>query len=252
MLEVEGGTRIWCMKILRHETGHAIENAFQLRRRRRRIELFGSTRQPYPEFYTPRPYSQSHVIHLDDWYAQAHPDEDFAETFAVWLDPTSRWRERYAGWPALRKLEYMDELMRSLAGRAPRVSGGEEVDPLPTLERTLREHYRAKRDHYGVDRPAFHDRELRRLFSDRLEHAANPTAAAFIQRHRREIRRRVGRWTRQYQYTIDRVLADMIVRCRQLGLRLAGPPEATRLDLAVLVAVQTMNYLHSGRHRVAL
>ena len=75
------------MQILRHEAGHAIENAFKLRRRRRRRELFGSTREPYPEFYAPRPYSKSFVIHLDAWYAQSHPDEDFAETFAVWLQP---------------------------------------------------------------------------------------------------------------------------------------------------------------------
>ena len=26
-------------------------------------------------------------MHLDPWYAQSHPDEDFAETFAVWLTP---------------------------------------------------------------------------------------------------------------------------------------------------------------------
>ena len=111
MFEVEGGTAAWCLKILRHEAGHAIENAYDLRRRRKRVEIFGSTRVPYPEFYAPRPYSKSFVTHLDAWYAQAHPDEDFAETFAVWLDPESRWRERYDDWPALRKLEYMDELV---------------------------------------------------------------------------------------------------------------------------------------------
>ena len=87
MFEIEGGTHEWCMQILRHEAGHAIENAFKLRSRRRRHELFGSTREEYPEFYAPRPYSKSFVIHLDAWYAQSHPDEDFAETFAVWLHP---------------------------------------------------------------------------------------------------------------------------------------------------------------------
>ena len=108
MLEVEGGTPEWCMRILRHETGHAIDHAFLLRRRRRRQQLFGKSSDPYPEYYTPKPYSKSFVLHLDTWYAQSHPDEDFAETFAVWLSPESRWRERYAGWPALKKLEYMD------------------------------------------------------------------------------------------------------------------------------------------------
>ena len=72
----------------------------------------------YPEFYTPKPYSKSFVLHLDSWYAQSHPDEDFAETFAVWLNPQSDWRARYAGWPALKKLEYMDALMQRARGQA--------------------------------------------------------------------------------------------------------------------------------------
>jgi hypothetical protein len=240
------------MKILRHEAGHAIENAYHLRRRRRRRELFGSTSEPYPEMYLPRPYSKSFVINLDAWYAQAHPDEDFAETFAVWLNPDSKWRERYVDWPALKKLEYVDELMRFLVGKAPLVPAGVEVDPLPSLTKTLRKHYEEKRAHYGVDRPSFYDRDLRRIFSDDPAHAAQPTAASFIARHRREMRKLTSHWTNAYQYTIDRVLQDMIVRCQELNLRLKTPPEQAKLDFAVLLAVQTMNYLHGGRHRVAL
>lgn len=86
-LEVEGGTPQWCLRILRHEAGHAIENAFRLRQRRRRQALFGHSSVAYPKFYLPRPYSRNYVVHLDGYYAQSHPDEDFAETFAVWLTP---------------------------------------------------------------------------------------------------------------------------------------------------------------------
>ena len=85
------------MKILRHEAGHAIDNAYKLRQRRRRQQMFGPSYMQYPEYYTPKPYSKSFVLHLDSWYAQSHPDEDFAETFAVWLTPESDWRARYAG-----------------------------------------------------------------------------------------------------------------------------------------------------------
>jgi putative zinc-binding metallo-peptidase len=252
MLEVEGGTREWCLKILRHETGHAIENAYRLRRRRRRQQLFGRTTNPYPEYYAPRPYSKSFVLHLDAWYAQSHPDEDFAETFAVWLSPESEWRTRYGGWPALRKLEYMDDLMKDLAGQAPLVISRRKPELLSRLRRTLREHYRIKRRHYGLDHPDFYDRDLKRLFSDALEHAGNPTAAGFLNRIRREVRRRVGRWTGAYQYTIDQVLADIVARSRELNLRLAGPEDETKLEFITLLTVQTMNYLASGRHRVAL
>jgi hypothetical protein len=252
MFEVEGGDHEWCMRILRHEAGHAIDNAYRLRLRRQRREVFGSPSLPYPEFYTPRPYSKSFVLHLDAWYAQSHPDEDFAETFAVWLTPNSQWPQRYAGWKALAKLEYMDRLMGTLRNQPVRVDNPLEVEGLPDVKTTLRQHYRHKRRHYGVDHPTFYDRDLRRLFSDAPEHATSITAAAFISRHRRAVRRIVSSWTGIYQYTIDQVLEDMIVRCRELKLRLAAPEERSRQDLTVLVTVQAMNYLHSGGHKLFL
>ena len=252
MLEVEGGEYEWCMRILRHEAGHAIDNAFRLRRRRQRKHTFGSPSQPYPEFYTPKPYSKSFVLHLDSWYAQSHPDEDFAETFAVWLTPNSEWRQRYAGWRALGKLEYMDGLMDSLRGSTPPVENPEEIDPLPSLRTTLRQHYRGKRQYYGVDYTKFYDRDLRRLFSDAPEFADNITAEQFINRIRRSVRRVVSGWTGIYQYTIDQVLEDMIERCRELKLRLAVPEEQARQEFTGLLTVQAMNYLHSGGHRLFL
>ena len=252
LLEVEGGTKPWCMQILRHEMGHAIDNAYALRRRRKRQKLFGLSSTPYPEFYTPKPYSKSFVLHLDSWYAQSHPDEDFAETFAVWLDPRSVWTKRYADWPALKKLEYMDELMAETSGKDPLVATRRMVEPLSSLRKTLREHYAAKRKRYGLEYPDFYDRDLRKLFSDAPEHAGNVPAAKFLTRVRRDVRRLVARWTGEYQYRIDQVLNDMIARCEALGLRLATPEDRAKPDFMVLLTVQTMNYLHGGRHRIAL
>jgi len=252
MLEVEGGEHEWCMRILRHEAGHALDTAFRLRLRRQRRRLFGLSSKPYPDFYTPRPYSKRFVLHLDAWYAQSHPDEDFAETFAVWLTPTSEWRQRYAGWPALRKLELMDGLMASIRNRPPLVVNSSDVDPLRKLRKTLRQHYRNKRRYYGIDYPNFYDRDLRRLFSDAPEFGGNITAAQFVTRIRRPTRRLVSSWTGIYQYTIDQVLEDMVARCRELKLRLAVPEEQAKQEFAVLLTVQAMNYLHSGGHRVFL
>ncbi|MEO8601146.1 MAG: hypothetical protein ABI629_01080 [bacterium] len=252
MLEVEGGTPEWCMRILRHETGHAIDNAYALRRRHRRHQLFGLSSKPYPQYYTPRPYSRSFVQHLEPWYAQSHPDEDFAETFAVWMTPESPWRARYHDWPALKKVEYVEALMREIGPTAPRLTTRRTVDPLPRLHKTLREHYRDKRQRYGVDHPNVYDRDLRRIFSEAPEHRTNPSATRFIQHIRKEVRARAARWTGEYQYSINQVIDEIAKRCRDLGLRLAVPPDEARLEFTVFVAVQTMHYLHSGRHRVWL
>jgi hypothetical protein len=252
MYEVEGGTPEWCMKILRHEAGHAIDNAYRLRRRRERLQLFGYSSRTYPEYYTPRPYSKSFVLHLDSWYAQSHPDEDFAETFAVWLNPASDWQARYAGWPALQKLDYMNKLMTELAGKPPLVTTRRTVDPVGRLRRTLRLHYERKRKRHGLMHPDFYDRDLRKLFSADPAFRTNMKASRFIARVRKEARRMVASWTGEYQYTIDRVIEAMIGRCNELNLRLSLPEDRARQDFLVLLTVQTMNYLHSGRHRISL
>jgi hypothetical protein len=252
VLDVEGGTHDWCMKILRHEAGHAIDTAYRLRRRKSYRDVFGKVSIPYPVYYRPEPYSRNYVLHLDMWYAQAHPVEDFAETFAVWLRPRSRWRSRYRDWPAIHKLEYVSETMQSIAKQKPLVHTRSFVDPIRSLKKTLGEHYDKKRAHYGVEHPTFYDHHLRRLFSDKPEHASNTTAAAFLRRIRTELRKSVAKWTGEYQYTIDQVLTEMIERCRELNLRVAGDEAETKRDVMILLTVQTMNFLHEGYHRVAL
>jgi len=252
MLEVEGGTREWCLRILRHEAGHALENAYRLQRRAERQTLFGKSSEPYPDHYAPKPYSKSFVQHLESWYAQSHPDEDFAETFAVWLTPGSDWRARYAGWPALRKLEYVDALMKQIAGRPAPVDSRRIPFSLASQRRTLRVHYKRKRRHYRVDDRGFYDRDLRIIFSDAPEHAANPPAGGFLRRIRRDVRRRVRKWTGERHYIIDQVLEDMIARCQELGLRLAVPEEEARLEFTALLTARTMIHLQLGRDRVPL
>jgi putative zinc-binding metallo-peptidase len=252
MLEIEGGDEKTSMKILRHEAGHAIDNAYQLRRKPTRRRLFGTPATPYPEYYLPKPYSKSFVQHLDHWYAQSHPDEDFAETFAVWLDPQSNWSIRYAGWPAHRKLEYMNRLMREAARHRPRIRSRRVVDPIERLRKTLGEHYRRKREHYGLDHPDFYESDLRNLFSDAPEYAKNLSAARFLGRIRKEVRGTVASFTDSYQYTIEQLIQKIIQRCRDLNLRLTDSEAVTKAEFMVFLTVQTMNYLHTGRHRMAL
>jgi hypothetical protein len=138
MREVEGGNRNWLMRILRHEAGHAIDSAYRLRRRSSWRAVLGPASLPYPETYRPRPGSRRFVQHLGAWYAQAHPTEDFAETFAVWLKPKSPWRREYLGWPAYAKLEYIDALVADIGRSKPPVSDRSTVEDVTQETRTLR------------------------------------------------------------------------------------------------------------------
>src|SRR5690606_19944550 len=160
MFEAEGAARAECLMLLRHEVGHALQHAFVLQRRKEWQRTFGRS-VPYPDYYRPDPMSKRFVTHLPGWYAQSHPAEDFAETFAVWLNPRSRWRAAYQGWPALKKLEYVERLIEELAQTPPPVRTRLRVESLSNLRVTLREHYRAKRMHYADEWPDFYDADLR-------------------------------------------------------------------------------------------
>ena len=253
MLEVEGGTRPEMMRILRHECGHAFDVAYGLGRGRRWRELFGHRSQRYPEQYRPNPASRRYVLHLKLYYAQSHPVEDFAETFAVVIGSRSGgWRKKYAGWPALKKLEYVDELLDRLRGEPPRRRSREKRESLPTLNMTLRRYYEEKRERYAVSYPDMYDSDLRRLFSDDPRHAGNETASHFLRRNRTEIRRLVSNWTGEFQFTLEQVLKDMIGRSRELKLRAAGPERKLKMDFAVLLTVKTMEFHYSRRNWFAL
>jgi len=247
MLEAEGTNLKWCMKLLRHETGHAIQNAFEPHRRKKWRQIFGSSSKPYPEAYRPRPSSRNYVLHLYLWYAQSHPDEDFAETFAVWLAPRSQWKKRYAGWPALKKLRYVDELMHELAGKKPKVRSRRHIESVRSLKKTLGEYYDEKHSKYSNLSFDFYDYDLRRLFSDSPRHKNKESASAFLRRHRREIRQTVSRWTGETQYTLDRVFGDMIFRCRELKLRAVGTERQLKLDFAILLTLRATQYLYNAK-----
>jgi hypothetical protein len=249
IIDVEGGTRTECMRILRHEAGHVVQHSYALHRRRRWQELFGRSSTRYPSYYRPNPASRNFVQHLRLWYAQSHPDEDFAETFAVWLTPRSNWRKRYEGWPALKKLQYVDELMAEIAGQKPVLARRIVVDPLDRMRTTLGEHYKKKLERYSFDTPRTYDRDLLRIFSNNPRHRHSPPASAFIRHHRAYIRRLVSKWTGEYQLTLDMVLDEMIERCRELKLRAVGSERQLRLNFIVLLTAKTVHSLYSPSRR---
>ncbi|MBU1910436.1 MAG: putative zinc-binding metallopeptidase [Verrucomicrobia bacterium] len=218
MLEVEGEHEAECMQLLRHEAGHALNYAYRLSQRTRWRELFGRMTAPYsPHEYLTRPYSRQYVVHLRDYYAQAHPDEDFAETFAVWLTPGLDWRTRYKEWGAFRKLEYVDHLMRGLANRPPVVAGGPRHFAALRTRATLQTYYERKRREFAKAYTGFYDPVLRDLFA-----AENPggleRADRFLTRHRRHLVNNIAYWGRVPKFAVDQLLRRLSRRAGELGL----------------------------------
>jgi hypothetical protein len=252
MHEVEGGNDKWFMRILRHETGHAIDTAFGLRRRKSWREVFGKASRPYPSRYSPRPGSRHYVLHLGHWYAQSHPTEDFAETFAVWLPQRSRWRSQYAGWPALEKLEYVDRTMRELEGRRATNLDRRVIEPLAENQRTLREHFRRKSAHYQIDATRTYDRALLRVFVPRAERPHGRLASGLLREMRPQLRRLLVRRARMHPYIVDHVMRTATQRARILGLRVRGGRRQTQRDALVLHERLMLQMLVRDRENFAL
>jgi hypothetical protein len=247
MLEVEGGSPDDLMRYLRHETGHAIMYAYRLNRRQRFRRLFGSSSQPYTDRYHHRPYSKNYVIHLKNWYAQSHPDEDFAETFAVWLTPDAEWKSRYRGWGAIEKLKYCDFLMTQTAGKSPPVTTTKRPYAVTHLRRRLKTHYQQRRKAYASDFPDFFDNDLRRLFADRSQGKGRGSAAQFLRRNRRQLFASVAQWTGARKYNISLIHRRLVIRCQELRLVIVRDEEVVACDAAAFLTAVTMNHLQQGQ-----
>jgi hypothetical protein len=252
MREVEGGNRNWLMRILRHEAGHAIDSAYRLRRRRSWREVFGPASLPYPDTYRPRPGSRRFVQHLGAWYAQAHPTEDFAETFAVWLKPKSAWRRDYHGWPAYGKLEYIDMLAGELFAAKPVVADRSRIEDLGEDTRSLREHYTRKFARYRLPRRSGADELLLKVFTNVPRSRAAPKAASVVRELRNPLRQQLVEAGAFSEYLVHQVLRLVVARCEQLDLYVRGPRRELKGHLIWLVGRLAESYEERQLPRVAL
>lgn len=251
-MDVEGGDRQWCMNLLRHETAHALVNAYRLHRRKDWKKIFGNPAKRYPDTYWPRPYDRRFVLNLPNWYAQSHPHEDWAETFAVWLRPNSDWRRRYADWPALRKLKFVDRLMAEIHDQPQKVRSRETCDSLRQIKMTLRDYYKAKLARYDADGPEFIDRDLYKLFGHPRHGSRSEPASAFLLRVRKEVIESVEYWGGEYRYRIDRTLRRMAVRCDELGLQMNWNEDKVKIELVAGLTMMVVDKMVKDGFHITL
>ncbi|HEX2932564.1 MAG TPA: putative zinc-binding metallopeptidase [Candidatus Binatia bacterium] len=247
MMEVEGGTEEWCMRLLRHEMGHVLNHTYLLEKEKPWQKLFGPTSMEYSESFRARPYSRRFVRHLDGYYAQSHPEEDFAETLAIWLTPDFDWRQQYKGWSALEKLEYVDDLMGKLAGKPPLVFSKAKMSEASRLRSRLELYYKRRRNIYAQDFPEFFDADLRKLFVDAASAPQNERAAVFLRRSRKMILDAVSRWTGEPKFTLSRLLRALTDRCAELDLRLHA--QSAGVEVTAFLATLAAHYRLTGKFK---
>lgn len=249
MLEAEGVSLDEALCIVRHETGHAVDEAFQLRKMREYRKVFGSPQRAYPKDYVADPDSRDFVQHLNAWYAQSHPVEDFAETFAVWLTSKNGWRRKYRDWPAYEKLSAVDAWMQDLRNVEPEIKPRRVANELRDSTRTLAQHYEEKREFYAIDAEDEFDGSLQRIFEANGSGGrgrGHMSAATLLTEYRTRLRRRTAKPLGVPAYVVDQVLRQLVHRARILKLKQARPKAETVKRVSRLVSRATVSIIRNS------
>jgi hypothetical protein len=249
--EVEDGREI--MMYLRHEAGHAVNYAYRLWRRPGWRKTFGAFSSTYPRTFKPDRLSRAFVRHLEThsygrMYAQKHPDEDFAETFAVWLTPRSRWRERYRLWPALQKLNYVDKIIRTVRDEAPQVQRGRLLCPAATMNIRLIRYYGLRAERYRRVAQGYVDDRLQQVFPAYRGKASLTNAAAFLREYHEDLLNLIARWSGLKEEEVAVIMRKLEDRAEALGLVFPRNRKTHKLmDITSLGTALAMDYSYTGR-----
>ncbi len=234
------------MRFMRHEAGHAFNYAYRIYDRPDWRQTFGPFSRPYRERYKADPFSHDFVRHILGWYAQKHPDEDFAETFAVWLTPGLDWRKAYDGWPALKKIEYVDQVMHEVAAESPPAPLPTDDDlPVEAMRYSLQDHYRELAESIPVADSGVFDGDLRNIFATADESPNGQSADEFLSSHRREIVGRISYWTGESAHAVRDFHNLLRNRAKLLDLRVRGLEASTLIELTAFGTAVMMNYRNS-------
>lgn len=248
--EVESDLMV--MMLLRHEAGHTVNYAYRLWDEPDWADVFGPFSMPYRETFQPQPTSREFVRHIyasqyGRTYAQKHPDEDFAETFAVWLTPRSGWRRRYRYWPALHKLKYVDALMRRIRQKSPKRTGGKLINPVEEIRVPLAEHYGQRAERFRAAAQGYVDDRLREVFP-RTNGEDTVAARKFLRRHHKELLERLVRWSALEERDAESILFKLEDRAGALRLKLLERQEDKRLlDVAAMATGLAVEFACCGR-----
>ena len=242
--DLEDGREI--MRYMRHEAGHVFNYAYRLYARPDWLALFGPFDRPYRDKYRPVPFSRNYVRHIEGWYAQKHPDEDFAETFAVWLTPGSAWRRRYKGWPAMRKLRYVDRMARLFGDQEPLVRTGEVDITVDDMRLTVEQFYKRAEKERAMRIDLAMDAHLSEIFLTRKPREGRP-AAAIVTKYRRELIDKITYWTGVRRPVVRGLVEAICKNCERLKLwGEIGREPAYLVELTAFGTTLAMNFLTRG------
>lgn len=226
MGEIEGGTKVSCTKIIRHEMGHVLDNAFKLRVYKKRQHHFGLSSNAYPDYYYPKKETTKYVHHLEDWYAQAHPDEDWAESFATWL-ATPNWKRKFKTWECFPKLEYLDQIMKKIAGKKQKVTNKFILDSISNSTLTLGQYYEKKKKRFKVK--------------------SNPHIINYLKKYKNDVYKELAAKTNQNTYNLKQIYRLILVNNE---VKFSG--KVSKKKVVTLLTRHGVKYFRRRRIRITM
>jgi hypothetical protein len=244
--------------LLRHETGHAfcyMHRLYKLREFRIVFDVKGGFFDTYPatDRFKPHPWSRDFVNPNRDHYAQKHPDEDFAETFGVWLEPRSVWRRTYRNKKkALEKLELVTRLIDDYGDKPPAVEfDPKKVDaPVEGIRGTVAEELGASLRRFRSAATGYIDPMLKRIgrFGVPPLPAGSVSLAEVVATYRSFLEDVVVRHTGMTPSQASFLLSKIQGRCRALHLYVPLPAfEKKIVDVAALASSLGARFILTGR-----
>lgn len=245
----EGSTPKEFYKLLVHECGHAIDHAFKLKEDARRDKVFGDSNKKYPRYYIPKPYSKNYVKHLPNSYAQSHPDEDFAETFSIWMRPKAQWKKQYKGWAALEKLKYMDEILRECRGVEQKQRMHNTLLNATRDTRTLREYFAWKKKDFNVNGNRYfkHRLQMKAFEKTKSYEIVKPTLKAI----EKDICHSISKRLKIKKYLVKSMLKEIEKEMKIKKLRLKED-QLSKSEIEKLIYESSNDFIQTKSHRIKM
>jgi hypothetical protein len=167
----------------------------------------------------------------------------------VWLTPRSNWRVRYKGWPAFRKLRYVDAVVRRVRDQEP-VVPSEILDvTVEDMKLTVEQFYRRWARRNGAAVNVALEADLADIFiaGGRRRKNVRP-AADLVEEQRLPLTDKITYWTGVKRPVVRALVERMIRTCRERNLVVDTTREtASMVELTVYGTTLAMNYLTRGR-----
>lgn len=243
----EGESKKEFLKLICHETGHAIDNAYRLRLLKKRQKIFGLSSSDYPTSYKPNPNTDEYVSYLSDYYAQAHPDEDWAETFAVWLSQPN-WKSKYQNLNAILKLEYLDSVMAFVSEKEDFKIATNTVSHSKHETRTVEEVLINKRKSLKLNHPNFYER----LIADNFEKSSGVIKAySFLKNNKKDILTPLKLYSKE-AWSIERSFDQILKECKEKKYYLKHTPTETKEIISTTILKNSKQFTRKAQSRIYL